>query len=99
MLLEILELSRLTSRRAASPASIHPAAATELLSGYVAIHDALQAEKPQDAMAQLEAIKKALMYVARHTRPSAARPELGKLIKAVDDLSFTIGPSDDEIPF
>lgn len=99
MLLEILELTRLTSRRAASPSSIHPLAATELLAGYVAAHDALHARKPEDAMAQLETIKKAILYVARHTRSSPSRPELTKLVKAIEDLSFTIGPDEEEIPF
>jgi hypothetical protein len=97
MLVEILELTRLTSRRAASPASLHPQAARELLAGYVAAHDALQSGKPKDAMAQLEAMKRALMYVTRRVRPFAVRPELDKLTKAIDDLSFTI--EDDEIPF
>jgi hypothetical protein len=98
MLLEILELTRLTSRRATPSASIHPQAVSELLAGYVAAHDALQSGKPQDAMAQLQTMKRALVYVARRARPDA-RPELGKLMKAVDDLSFTIGNEVDEIPF
>jgi hypothetical protein len=97
MLLEILELTRLTSRRAASPASLPPMALSELLAGYVAAHDALQSSKSEDAMAQLETMKRAVMYMAHRARSTP--PELAKLVKAVDHLSFDIGEEDDEIPF
>lgn len=61
-------------------------------------NNALQANKPQEAMSQLEGLKKAVLYIARHTRPTS-RPELSKLADAIEELSFTIQVEDDDIPF
>lgn len=100
---ELLQLSRLASKRTGGTGNIAPGALESLLEPYVELHDD-QAAKHSDYQGTLDILQKMhkpLVYMSRRYRGSS--PRLDDLINKLLDLSYSTGEEcgsgDDEPPF
>jgi hypothetical protein len=106
LLVEILEISRATDKRASrSSASLSPRAIEELITRFIQLHDEQVANNGsyQDTLDTLQTMDNAIGYIA--TRYRGHSPELDHKIKRLSLLDYKAFPvkeessSDDEIPF
>jgi len=100
LLEEILELSRLNSRRISARSAIAPEAVSDLVNSIVRVHHEIQGiTDPVAAMNELAKMKKPLDYLMMHMRnDQSTDSELMK--KAISELRFEyVPPDEDDIPF
>jgi hypothetical protein len=101
---EILQLSRVASRRPNQSTSIAPGAVTELLTNYIELHDQQVREEGgyQDTLESIKRMHRAVEYIVK--RYLGASNEMDELIGRFRDLSYEVKGKeeknlDDDIPF
>ena len=94
---EILELSRLSSKRVLRIPEIPPQAMSDLVESLIATVNAIQGEiDPKAALNALSDMRKPVDYLLRHTRREA-KINPREVAKKLEELSFEYQASDDDL--
>lgn len=98
LIVEILELSRdIAQKIRKTPRPVSTSALVDLLTKYISLHnEQVHGEGGyQQTLDDLEAMKKAITYIARSSRKS---PELNELLEELQTLTFKYEKSEDNSP-
>lgn len=96
---EILELTRLASKRSGRSISqhIHPGSVAHLISSLSNAVESIHSEDPEGALKALSGMQDPIRYLLR--RIDLDGDNRDEMIARLEALEFTYGPPDDEIPF
>ena len=96
---EILELSRLNSKRDLRASGVHPQAISDLVESLIEAVNAIRGEiDPKVALDALSDMRKPINYLLRRTE-SGAKMSPREVARKLEELSFEDQAPDDEVPF